>query len=939
MKITAKLYATIILTALLAGLAAQPAELMQIPLQQDPAVLSGQLDNGLSYYIMRNPKPANLAELRLYVDVGSVNEDEDQRGLAHFTEHMAFNGTKNFAKSEVVNYLSSIGMGYYNGLNAMTSYDYTVYQLKIPTDDSAKLNQGLLILSDMAHQLSFEASEIERERGVIIEEWRLGQDAGSRVRDAQNAVFLAGSRYAERSPIGTYEVISGFGHDTIKRFYRDWYRPDLQSVVIVGDFEPDAMLDLVKQYFGAIPARVDPRPREDFSVPANLAPQAIVTTDPEYPSNMLQVMWKKDVQRVNNFGEYYNNLKGTLFYTMLNHRLEENSKKPNPPYSFAAATEYPLLRTMSASMMFAMYTQGKSEEALSTILTEAERVQRFGFMPSEFERAKIDVLRDAERQVAEQGTRESGDIAWGIVDALSNQNFFTSAEFRQLLTQELIDLVSLDEVNAMVADLIQDKNMFIGLSGPQKEELAYPTQERLLEIARGVNSLEIAPYEDKTVNEPIMKDVPSLAAIVSEETDTATQTKIWTLANGVKVYAKKTDFKNDEVLLRAVSPGGYTRYPADALPASQLLSGYIEESGFGNFDSISLRKATAGKVANASLGVSNYSESVNASCSPQDMELMFQLLYQYATAPRFDEQDFASHVQRMKTYYQNRNLDPMNVFMSRMYKELYANHPYQTDLADADLDAVELADLEAVFRDRFADFSDFSFIIVGAFDEEQLKQYCQAYLGNLPVLRRQDTPVDPGLDPRDGIHEIRFRKGSSDRAFVAHFTNGEYAYSLQNQVDLSGLEYVLNEKLRENIREDLSGVYFIQAFTMASEFPRPYSVLGTFMGCSPARVDELNTAIFATLDSLKAGRLEEKYITAARETMKQQYQEDIRSNRFWLGQLHSSVWLNRPLGDWLELPGYYESLSRERVLAAAKTYLNTDVNKLSVIMLPEIEQR
>lgn len=327
MKITAKFFTTIILAALLAGLAAQPAELMQIPLQQDPAVLSGQLDNGLSYYIMRNPKPANLAELRLYVDVGSVNEDEDQRGLAHFTEHMAFNGTKNFAKSEVVNYLSSIGMGYYNGLNAMTSYDYTVYQLKIPTDDSAKLNQGLLILSDMAHQLSFEASEIERERGVIIEEWRLGQDAGSRVRDAQNAVFLAGSRYAERSPIGTYEVISGFGHDTIKRFYRDWYRPDLQSVVIVGDFEPDAMLDLVKQYFGAIPARVDPRPREDFSVPANLAPQAIVTTDPEYPSNMLQVMWKKDVQRVNNFGEYYNNLKGTLFYTMLNHRLEENSKK------------------------------------------------------------------------------------------------------------------------------------------------------------------------------------------------------------------------------------------------------------------------------------------------------------------------------------------------------------------------------------------------------------------------------------------------------------------------------------------------------------------------------------------------------------------------------------------------------------------------------------
>ncbi|MDD4223283.1 MAG: insulinase family protein [Candidatus Cloacimonetes bacterium] len=930
-----KIFASLLLSALLAVLLAQPAELLQMPLQQDPAVLAGQFDNGLSYYIMRNPKPANLAEMRLYVDIGSVNEDEDQRGLAHFTEHMAFNGTANFAKAEVAEYLSSIGMGYYNGLNAMTSYDYTAYTLKIPTDDEVKLKQGLLILSDMAHQLSFEATEIERERGVIIEEWRLGQDAASRVRDAQNAVFLAGSRYAERSPIGTYEVISGFEHDTIKRFYRDWYRPDLQSVVIVGDFEPPAMLALVEQYFGAIPARENPRPREDFSVPENLEPQAIVTTDPEYPNNVLQVMWKKDVQRVTNIGGFYDNLATTLFYTMLNHRLEEHSKRPDPPYSFAVATEYPLLRTMSAAAMFAMYTQGKSEEALSTILTEAERVQRFGFLPSEFERAKIDVLRGAEREVAEQGTRESGEIAWGIVDALSNGNVYTSAELRQMLIQELIELVSLEEVNALVADLIQDKNMFIGLAGPQKEGLIYPAESSLLEIARTVNTLEIEPYEDVTVDEPIMEMVPPPAAIVGEEIETGTLVRIWTLANGVKVYAKATDFKNDEMLLRAVSPGGSFRYPAEELPASQLLSGFVEESGFGNFDSISLRKATAGKVANASLSVGAYSESVNASCSPQDMELMFQLLYQYATNPRFDAQEYDSHIQRMKTYYQNRNLEPMNVFMNRMYKELFAYHPYQTDLADADLDAVDLADLEAVFTDRFADFSDFSFIIVGAFDWEQLKHYCQTYLGNLPALKRDDTPADPGLLPFSGIREARFHKGSSDRAFVANFTSGDYEFSLQNEVDLKALEFVLNEKLRENIREELSGVYFIQAFSLASDYPRSYSALGTFMGCSPARVDELNAAIFATLDSLKAGQLEEKYVTAARETMKQQYQEDIRSNSYWLNQLQSSVWLKRPLGQWLNIPACHDALSRERILAAASKYLNFAENKLSVIMLPE----
>ncbi len=935
MKFSAKIIIALFLTALLAGLGAQPAELRQIPLQQDSALLSGELANGLRYYISRNSKPANLAEMRLYVDVGSVNEDEDQRGLAHFTEHMAFNGTVNFEKAEVVNYLSSIGMGYYNGLNAMTSYDFTVFTLKIPTDDSAKLNQGMLILSDMAHQLSFDADEIERERGVITEEWRLGQDAGSRVRDAQNAVFLEGSRYAERSPIGLYEVINGFEHDTIKRFYHDWYRPDLQTVIIVGDFEPQDMLTLVEQYFGAIPKRENPRPREAFDVPENLSPKAIVTTDPEYPNNILQVMWKKDVQRVANFGEFYDELKNNLFYTMLNNRLEEHSKSPHPPYSFAAAFEYPLLRTMSAAAMFAMYTQGGSEEALQTMLTEAERVQRYGFLPSEFDRAKIDVLRSAEQAVAQKDTNESGDLAWELVSAVSNHNVVTSPEFRELLTQQLIDLITLEEVNAEVQTLISDKNMFISVSGPEKEGLSYPSEERLLEIARAVNSSEIASYEDKVVNEPIMENLPEPVAIVREELDSQSNVNIWTLANGIKVYAKRTDFKNDEVLLKAVSRGGYTRYPVSDLPAAALLPGFVGEAGFGSFSSTSLRKATAGKVAQASLGLGNYSESVSASCSPKDMELMFQMLYQYSTNPRFDAQDYASYIQRTKTYYQNRNLEPMNVFLARMSRELYDNHPYYMDLSEVDLDAVSLGSIEAIFRDRFADFSDFSFIVIGAFDEAQLKQYCQTYLGNLPTLKRDDTPVDPGLDTFSGIREVRFRKGSSDRAFAAHFTSGDYQYSLQNQVDMDALEYVMNEKLRENIREELSGVYVIQAWANITEYPKSSYVLGSFMGCSPARVDELNAAIFTTLDSLKAGNLEEKYVTATRETFKQQYQEDSRSNRYWLNQIYSSVWMERPLTEFLELPACYDRLSRERIIAAARQYLNFETNKLSVIMLPE----
>ncbi|HRQ67372.1 MAG TPA: insulinase family protein [Candidatus Syntrophosphaera sp.] len=933
-----KLFATLILTALLTGLFAQPAEMMQIPLQQDPAVLSGQLANGLSYYIMRNPKPANLAELRLYVDVGSVNEDADQLGLAHFTEHMAFNGTKNFAKNEVVEYLSSIGMGYYNGLNAMTSYDYTVYQLKIPTDDSAKLNQGLLILSDMAHQVSFEASEIERERGVIIEEWRLGQDAGSRVRDAQNAVFLAGSRYAERSPIGKREVLESFEHDTIKRFYRDWYRPDLQSVVIVGDFEPQDMLALVERYFGVIPKREEVRPREDFSVPENLAPQAIVTTDPEYPNNLLQVMWKKDVQRMSNLGEYYDNLKTSLFYTMLNLRLEEKSKTADPPYSFAAATEYPLLRTMSAAMMFAMYTQGKSEEALRTVLTEAERVQRYGFLPSEFERAKIDILRGAEQDVAEQGTRESGRIAWEIVDAVSNQNVFTSAEFRQMLTQELIQAVTLEEVNALVENLIQDKNMFIGLAGPQKEGLTYPTKERLLEIASGVNSLEIEPYEDKTVNEPLLEVIPEPVAIKKESFDAKSGVNIWTLANGVKVYAKKTDFKNDEVLLQAISPGGFSRYDTTDVPAARLVSGYISDAGFGKFDAISLGKATAGKVARVNLSVDTYQESFDASCSPKDMELMFQMLHQYAVNPRFDRADFASYLQRTKTFYQNRNLDPMNVFMDRVQKELYQNHPYAKSLADTDFDTIDMDAVERIFRDRFADFSDFSFVIVGNFDPELLKTYCRTYLGNLPCGGRLEKPKDVNIRLRKGLQSIWFNMGSTDRAFASTLLNGKYNSSTKNKVMLDALEFVLNEKLRENIREERSGVYFIQAWQSTTSYPDSRYTVGTMMGCAPARLKELNDAIFATLDSLRAGHIDKRYLVAANATLRQQFDENIKSNRFWIYQLKSDIWQGRKLASFLDEPAFFDQIDLKNIAKAAKKYLRFGKNQLSVFMLPQVQE-
>lgn len=477
--------------------------------------------------------------------------------------------------------------------------------------------------------------------------------------------------------------------------------------------------------------------------------------------------------------------------------------------------------------------------------------------------------------------------------------------------------------------------MCISIGAPEKEGLTYPSEERLLEIAQHISTQELEAYEDKALSAPLMSHLPKPVKIKKESYDPETGIYYWQLKNGIKIYAKKTDFKNDEVLLSAISPGGYTRYNKEDIPAAELVSSYLKESGFGSFDAVSLSKATADKVVRVSLDVGPYTETLDASCSPKDMELMFQMIYQYTTNPRFNAQDFQSFIQRTKTYYENRNLDPLNVFMDKIDKELYNNHPYRVNLAEVDLDKIEMSTVERIFRDRFADFSDFSFIIVGNFDEILIKQYCQIYLGNLPTKKRKEQIKDVNIYPISGQKEVRFSKGATDRAFVSHITNGSYKPNIENDVLMDGLLYVMNEKLRENIREERSGVYLIQAWSDMTPYPKPYYLLNIVMACAPVRVDELNNAIFATLDSLQSNVIDERYIISARETLKQQFKQNIRSNRYWINQLRTNIWLGKPLTEFTNRPQYIDRLTPESIVSAANSYLRFNDNKLSVIMLPE----
>jgi len=911
-----------------------PPEYASYPLQQDPEVISGTLDNGLKYYIKQNAKPEKRLELRLYINAGSIVEDDDQRGLAHFVEHMAFNGTKNFPRTEMVDYLTSIGMGYHNGLNGGTSYDYTVYEFKLPTDDENKMRKGISILSDIAWQVSFEPSEIERERGVIQEEWRLGQSAQQRIQDQIDKVRFAGSRYAERNPIGTIENIKTFKQESLIRYYQDWYRPDLETVFIVGDCDPQKMESLVKEYFGIIPKRENPRPRLSYPVPDNIEPRAVTVLDKEQPYTMLRSTWKVKTAPVTDLVSLYNEMKQDLFFTMVNSRLQELSQQPDPSFSYAYMYNTNWLQGFNATDCIMIANEGRSEDAFRTLITELARIRQYGYQSAELERAKQIMIRQAEKWVADKPTMDSEDVIWELLNAVMSGDTIISAEFYEQMLKGLINEIALSEVNDIVDDVITSENLTLSLAGTDKPGANYPSQEELLAIYHQAITQELEPWEDITVNEPLLETIPQPGKINKEKVFPKSGIKQWKLSNGVTIYSKKTDFKADEVILVAQSPGGKAKLKPEDYKAAEIITQYFDVSGFGNFDAPALQKALAGKIVYVYPTISTYYEGWRGSCSPQDLELMFQLLYQYNYAPRFNEEAFSTAVASTRAWIQNRLLEPSNAFFDTLFVLMFNNHPLKRNLHPEELDSITLKQIKDIFQERFGDYTDFTFYVVGNFDEEQLKNYCQTYLANLPVKGRKEKMTDVGIRAFTGKKEIIFNKGT-ERSFVSNVTNNKASISPQNNVQQSALQMIAYEKLRENVRENMSGAYVVEIQSSYDYMPEPGIFTFTWMGCNPDRARELNAATFATLDSLKNGLFADKYIESTKTTLHKKYEENIKSNRYWVTNMSENISHNLPIDCFLDYPALYDKLNKKAITKTAKQYYVFDKSLLSVYMFPE----
>ncbi|MCK9331624.1 MAG: insulinase family protein [Candidatus Cloacimonetes bacterium] len=912
-----------------------PPQIAELPLPNDPNILVGTLENGITYYIMQNPKPANRAELRLFIDAGSILEDEDQKGLAHFTEHMAFNGSQNFEKSEVVDYLASIGMGFANGLNAMTSYDFTMYQLKIPTDNQEQLEKGFLILSDMAHQVSFSPEELERERGVIIEEWRMGQNAQSRVSDAVSKVRFAGSRYAERTPIGTYDTLTSFGRDEIVRFYQDWYRPDLQSVIVIGDLPKEESLSLVEKYFASIPPKENARPREIFTVPSYPEARAVVATDPEFPYSIITASWAREHTEFSTIGDFYQDILESLFFNMLNSRFEELTQTEEPPFSQAYGYSGSMLKGLSSTELTAVTAAGKNREALHILMTEAERIRRHGFQQSELDRAKVNLVRSLERSVEQSSTRDSGSIVWTLFASLIHNHVNMSAQQSLELAEQILPMIDVNAVNRVIDELITEENLTISYTSIDLPEMQHPTEEELLAVYAEVMESEIEAYEDKEVSKPLMSEIPQAGSIEKRKTYSKSGIEEWTLSNGIKVYTKQTDFKKDEILLKAKSIGGFSRYNVSEARAAQILSSYIEESGLGNFDATDLSRIMAGKVARANIDLNFYHEGFDGYASPKDLEVLFQLVHQLGTNPRFDSKSLNSYINRNKPMLENQANNPEYSFWDIWNSHNTNQHPMADMMKPEYMDDVTLEQLEDIHRDRFADFSDFVFFIVGNFDKNELENYVSTYLASLPKARRKDKKVDAGLRFFKDIKEVRFQQGSSESAHVAHNTSGYIKLNDSNRIAISATIMVLNEKLRENIREHMSGVYAIQAWQDYREFPKEDYTITIYMACSPDRIDELNEAIFATVDSLRLGYFEDRYVASSKAVIQKRFEENISSNSYWMNRMTENAFGKEKIDSFLNYPALYNKIDKNLIAKTAKKYLDFDRSKLSIIMTPE----
>ena len=904
------------------------------PLPFDTSVIRGALPNGIHYLVRRNVKPENRAELRLVVNAGSILENDRQLGVAHFVEHMAFNGTRRFPKASLVNFLERVGVKFGPDLNAYTSFDETVYMLRIPTDTAAIVNTALDILEDWATGLAFDTTEIRKERGVVIEEWRTGRGAQMRLLYKQFPVLLRGSKYATRLPIGTRENLETFPDSFATAFYRDWYRPDLMTVVAVGDFDPKAMEASIRQRFSRVPPAKKPRVREYAAVPDHAETLVSIESDKEYPNATVQLLWLDSTKRVRTTSQFRRGIVNGLYDRMVNARLGEITQRADAPFAFASTSRGAFTRTKDAHTFFAAIKGSEFERAGAALLAEAERVRRFGFTKTELDRARTEYLRSLEQRYAERDKTNSNVFAAQYVSSALNGTPIVGITDEQALALRFAPTITLEEINTLAHASFPKQNRVVIVAAPDRPEFKLPEKSAMLAIFDRVNSdATIKAYVDSTSDAPLIATLPAPGKIVSEQTLPETKIIEWKLSNGARVLLKPTDFKRDEVMFGAQSPGGTSLVADQDVSQAELAAMALDAGGLGSFNATALTKRLAGKRADVNASIDDESEGLGGAASAKDLETMFQLAWLRLTQPRVDSGAVEALRNQARAALLNRRNDPSQIFRDTITLTM-TQHNARVRLFTPELfDSLDVRRALSIYRDRFSDAGGFTYFLVGAFSPDSVRPLVERYIGSLPAPTRTEKAKDVGIRPPTGVVERTVHAGIEPKAQSMFIFTGSCDYSMENRAIMSALRQLLDIRLREVLREDKSGTYGASVGAGCSHIPYPHYQVTVSFGSAPERTDELSKAVFAVIDSIKAGAVSDSNMTKIRELAIRAQETNLKQNDHWLNAMMDADEDGRDQRDFLRVAEYTLKVTKEQIRDAARAYLRMD-NYAHFTLLP-----
>ena len=885
-----KLYLSAIILAVVSVSAFAQVDPMS-PVPNDESVRHGVLDNGMTYYIKSNQEPKDRASFYMIQNVGALLENDNQNGLAHFLEHMAFNGTRHFPGKGIINFLELHGVAFGENINAYTQQNQTIYNLSdVPVNRPGVLDSCLLVLNDWSNYLLLTDKEIDAERGVIKEEWRTRRTAQFRMYDASLKYLYPNSKFAERDVIGDLNVIENFKYETLRDFYHKWYRTDLQAIGVVGDFDAGEVEKKVIDLFSKIPAVKDPPKRPFFDIPDNDTLIFGLVTDPEAAQTIIQYMIRH--RNINDgpetFMQYRDSYIYQLFNSMMSQRIEELVQKGDPPFVVGVINYGDFERGYEALSAITIPKPNQEDVSLTALMTELERAKRYGFTQGELDRAKSAILSQWEKYYKERDKISNEEYVNEYVDNYLNGDAYPSTEFGYQAVQAILPTITLADLSQKLNEWITEKNQVMVIQGPEGEGVKHLSEEQALAIMDQVSKADIEPYQDQALAESLVPVEPAPAAVVSEKPIEALDAVEWTLENGARVIFRKADYEKDQVQIRAYSVGGSSLYGNEDVPTTDMLTSLITTYGVGDFDAMGLQKMLTGKNVSLQLGLRNLSEGLDGTSSVKDVETMMQLVYLYFDYPRFDKEANDAIIARYMAYVENLNNNPQKV-MSDSLSLIVTDYNPRTRILDKQfLQDISFERIKEIYRDRYADASDFFFVIVGNMEPDDVKLLVQKYIGAIPDLDRTETWIDRKVREPEGVVEKTIPVPlTTPKANVNIIINQKMAYNPYNRMALNVIQGILDLRYVETIREEEGGTYGVGIRTSIAKWPVEKATMQINFDCDPDRAVDLKEKVFAELEKLANDGPSEEDLSKTVENILKDRQENKEHNTYYLATLYN----------------------------------------------------